>query len=133
MNTHHRVPYFARFRESCPDCGYILKRYADIAQPPTEQASLLRHKMSEAVRAFDELAAMPGFMLASITKMVADAYRERLKALYKTAIGDSTNPFDCPRCKAHYTNDEFWALNHGKVSKEADLSNEPGPHQPIIR
>ena len=128
MNTHNRVPYFAKFRKSCPDCGYILKPHVD-----TEQASLLRHKMSEAVRAFDELAAMPGFMLASVTKMVADAYRERLKAMCKTALGDITDPFDCPRCKAHYTSEDFWAINHGKVSKEADLSNEPGPHQPIIR
>lgn len=39
-------------------------------------------------------------------------------------VGDSTDPFKCPRCRAYYDNDEFWRLHHEKSSGEADLTGE---------
>ena len=38
--------------------------------------------------------------------------------------------FDCPRCQAHYSSDDYWELHHGKEQArnhkraKADLSDE---------
>lgn len=32
--------------------------------------------------------------------------------------------FTCPRCKAHYSSEEFWTLNQEKYDRTADLSEE---------
>jgi hypothetical protein len=31
--------------------------------------------------------------------------------------GSNTEPFDCPRCEAHYPAQEFWSLHKDKLSK----------------
>jgi hypothetical protein len=36
------------------------------------------------------------------------------------------NYFDCPRCKAHYTNEDFWASYHDKQAHIwSQYQNEP--------
>ena len=69
-NKPRRVPWFARNREACPDCGFIP----------------------------DEI---------------------QLEVRFKAGLG-----FDCARCGAHYSEQDFNDSNRDKWAKTADLTSE---------